>query len=152
MSIGLFACKISIVWNFFEGGAGVYFGLKAGQLSLTTFGAQSLIEILSASLVLFRFNLDASDVSTVYDRERYGSRAIGYCLVFLAMFAAAGSAIDLKRHNAPDTSAYGIIVAGVSATAMAVLWAVKLKAGTVLNSSVMLSDAKVYYKYSECSS
>jgi predicted Co/Zn/Cd cation transporter (cation efflux family) len=141
--IGLWACRFSIVWNLIEGGSGVYFGLQARQLSLTTFGVQSLIEILSASLVLFRFNLDAkSEGGKVYDRERYGSRLIGVCLVLLAIFASVGAVMSLKAHEGPDASAYGIIVAGVSALAMALLWVLKIKAGTILKSSVMMSDAK----------
>lgn len=121
----------------------MYFGIKSHQLSLTTFGIQSLIEILSAALVLFRFNVDAkSSDAKVYARERYGSRLIGVCLVLLAIFAAVDAALGLKARKGPDTSTYGIIVAGVSAAAMTLLWVLKQKAGTILDSSVMISDAK----------
>ena len=123
----------------------MYFGIKARQLSLSTFGAQSLIEILAAALVLFRFRLNAKSGSTVaaaYDRERYGTRAVGVFLVLLAVLAAIGAGLSLKNHEGPDTSLYGMIIAGISAVAMAVFWVLKKKAGDVLKSPVMLSDAK----------
>lgn len=140
--IGMRACQFSILWNFFEGGAGVFFGLKARQLSLTAFGVQSLIEIISSSLVLFRFNLDALGGAKVYKRERYGSRAIGVCLILLAILAAVSAMLRLNGHMRPGTSKYGVIVAGISASMMALLWRLKAKAGKILKSSVIASDAK----------
>jgi divalent metal cation (Fe/Co/Zn/Cd) transporter len=118
---------------------GVYFGVLAHQLSLETFGVQSLIEILAAALVLFRFGLAADEAGVVYDRERYGTRAVGGSLIALALLAGYGAATDLIAHTGPDTSSYGILVAGIAAIAMLICWRLKKKAGTILKSPVMLS-------------
>jgi divalent metal cation (Fe/Co/Zn/Cd) transporter len=116
--------------------------MLAHQLSLETFGVQSLIEILAAALVLFRFSLSAAEAGVVYDRERYGTRMVGVALILLAVMAAIGAIMDLQAHTGPDTSTYGIAVAGIAAVAMYICWKLKKKAGNILQSPVMLSDAK----------
>lgn len=144
--IAWWACLLSILWNIVEGVFAVYFGVQAQQIALLVFGSQSLIEILAAALVLYRFNLDnrpgTSDAKKVGSVERLGSRVVGGCLVTLALYAIAQAIFNLIHHIGPDSTTWGIIVAAISALAMLTCWIVKDKAAKILNSPVLASDAK----------
>jgi len=144
--IAWWACWLSILWNTAEGGFAVYFGLQAHQIALFIFGSQSLIEILAAALVLYRFNLDndssGAGAKKAGNVERLGSRAVGVCLILLSAYALGKAIMNLVNHAGPDSSTYGIIVAGISALAMFAFWILKDRAAKVLKSPVLASDAK----------
>ena len=44
---------VTVIWNVIEGGSSVYFGYNSNDISLFAFGIDSLLEVLSASLVLY---------------------------------------------------------------------------------------------------
>src|ERR1041384_6165018 len=51
----VFACIFTIAWNIIEGVTSVVFGDRAGSVSLRFYGIDSIVEVTSASLVLWRF-------------------------------------------------------------------------------------------------
>ena len=57
---------VTVIWNVIEGGSSIYFGYQSNDISLFAFGIDSLIEVLSASLVLYHmlFKSFASTSST----------------------------------------------------------------------------------------
>lgn len=146
-NIAWWACSLSILWNTAEGACAVYFGVQAQQIALLVFGSQSLIEILAAALVLYRFNLDnrpaaAGGAAQVGNIERTGSRVVGGCLVALSLYAVAQAIFNIVHHIGPDSTTWGIIIAAISALAMLLCWVVKDKAAKILQSPVLASDAK----------
>ena len=152
VGIAWWACALSIVWNIVEGGFAVYFGLQQQQIALLVFGSQSIIEIVAAALVLYRFGVDkasrvrgddsCTNSRTVGNVERLGSRGVGVCLVVLSLYACAQAVYNLVERAAPDDSVYGLVVASVSAVAMFLFWVLKRRAAAVLESKVLASDAR----------
>jgi len=53
----------SIVWMTAEGVASVWAGITAGSLSLEVFGLDSLIELISAGVVLWRLRVEGVESS-----------------------------------------------------------------------------------------
>jgi divalent metal cation (Fe/Co/Zn/Cd) transporter len=131
----------TIGWNAMEGIAAVTAGVIAGSISLTAFGIDSFIEVTSGAVLLWRMSVDA-DEHRRERNERIALRLIGVCFLALAIYVAAESIRDLLSRNAPEHSAFGIVIACVSLIVMPILSRAKKHVGTELNSVAMHADAK----------
>lgn len=60
----------SVDWMLFEGGVAVAAGVIAGSPTLTSFGFDSVIELISATLVLRRMRAEKADASADEKAER----------------------------------------------------------------------------------
>lgn len=92
VKLALFLGIASIVWNIGEAASGLYFGLIHAQLALSLFAAQSLVEVISAVMVLWRLCHEETGVPSAESqrrtlgRERLGTRVIG--ILFLIFSTA----------------------------------------------------------------
>jgi len=131
----------TIAWNSLEGLVAVVAGAIAGSISLVGFGIDSLMEVTSGSVLLWRMSVDA-DVLRRERNERRALRVVGICFLFLAAYIAYESAVDLWSKRAPEHSIAGIVLACVSLVVMPLLWRAKRKVGRALGSTAMHADAK----------
>src|SRR5260370_24097183 len=93
----------TIAWNGLEGLVAVVAGAIAGSISLVGFGIDSLIEVTSGSVLLWRMSVDA-DVERRERNERRALQVVGICFLFLATYIAYESAMDLMSRRAPQHS------------------------------------------------
>jgi len=49
--IAVMLAAFTIIWNMAEGGVSIHFGLEAESISVISFGADAIIEVISASFV-----------------------------------------------------------------------------------------------------
>src|SRR6266478_2389663 len=131
----------TIAWNSLEGLVALVAGAIAGSISLVGFGIDSLMEVTSGSVLLWRMCVDA-DVLRRERNERRALRVVGICFLFLAAYIAYESAVDLWSKRAPEHSIAGIVLACVSLVVMPLLWRAKRKVGRALGSTAMHADAK----------
>ena len=131
----------TIAWNSLEGLVAVVAGAIVGSISLVGFGIDSLMEVTSGSVLLWRMSVDA-DVLRRERNERRALRVVGICFLFLAAYIAYESAVDLWSKRAPEHSIAGIVLACVSLVVMPLLWRAKRKVGRALGSTAMHADAK----------
>jgi divalent metal cation (Fe/Co/Zn/Cd) transporter len=131
----------TIAWNTLEGLVAVVAGAIAGSISLVGFGIDSLMEVTSGSVLLWRMSVDA-DVLRRERNERRALRVVGICFLFLAAYIAYESAVDLWSKRAPERSIAGIVLACVSLVVMPLLSRAKRKVGRALGSAAMHADAK----------
>jgi len=131
----------TIAWNSLEGLVAVVAGAIAGSISLVGFGIDSLMEVTSGSVLLWRMCVDA-DVLRRERNERRALRVVGICFLFLAAYIAYESAVDLWSKRAPEHSIAGIVLACVSLVVMPLLSRAKRKVGRALGSAAMHADAK----------
>jgi divalent metal cation (Fe/Co/Zn/Cd) transporter len=131
----------TIAWNTLEGLVAVVAGAIAGSISLVAFGIDSLMEVTSGSVLLWRMSVDA-DVLRRERNERRALRVVGICFLFLAAYIAYESAVDLWSKRAPERSIAGIVLACVSLVVMPLLSRAKRKVGRALGSAAMHADAK----------
>ena len=100
--------QFSIAWMLIEAGIAVTAGIIAGSLALTSFGFDSVIELVSATLVLGRLRAGLSG-SRANDRaERRVLRIIAVTFFVLAAYVLVGSVIDLATQAHPERSPAGI--------------------------------------------
>ncbi len=131
----------TIAWNALEGLVAVVAGAIAGSISLVGFGIDSLIEVTSGSVLLWRMSVDA-DMQRRELNERRALQVVGVCFLFLASYIAYESAMDLWSRRAPEHSIPGIVLACVSLVVMPLLSRAKRKVGHALGSAAMHADAK----------
>lgn len=131
----------TIAWNTLEGLIAIVAGAIAGSISLVGFGLDSLVEVTSGSVLLWRMSVDA-DVRHRRRNEQRALSLVGACFLLLAIFIAYESIADLVSKRAPERSVAGIVLACVSVVVMPILSKAKKKVGRALGSAAMHADAK----------
>src|SRR3989338_8925174 len=85
----------TIGYNLVEGAVSIAFGVSEGSISLAGFGFDSLIEVASAFIVLWRFKGEAGGASHLtVKRERAAVAWIGYLFIALALLTVVASIIQ----------------------------------------------------------
>ena len=75
----------TIGWNALEGLVAVIAGVLAGSISLVGFGIDSVVEVTSGSVLLWRMSVDA-DVQRRERNERRALKIVGACCLALAAY------------------------------------------------------------------
>jgi divalent metal cation (Fe/Co/Zn/Cd) transporter len=131
----------TIAYNSAEGLVSIVAGLIAGSVSLVGFGLDSLIEVASGVALLWRLHRD-SDHSRREQVERTTLRIVGGCFIALALYILYESGSTLIRHQAPERSIAGIIVAAVSVVVMPLLARAKRRIAAGIKSGAMTADSR----------
>src|SRR5216684_7511850 len=79
---------ITLGWMTIEGAASLLLGWTSKSLLLEAFGIDSVIELFSAAVLLWRLRIEASgraDEARVEAVERRASKWVGYTLYFLVL-------------------------------------------------------------------
>src|SRR6266513_1470225 len=85
---------LTLVWMTIEGAASLLLGWASKSLLLEAFGIDSVIELFSASVLLWRLRVEANGVATsehVDQVERRAARLIGYSLYALVAYIVLNS-------------------------------------------------------------
>jgi divalent metal cation (Fe/Co/Zn/Cd) transporter len=131
----------TVGWNSLEAIVALVCGAVAGSIALTGFGLDSLIEVASGGVLLWRLHSDHDDTR----REAVEQRAlklVGLSLLALAVYVAGESVLNLVRHDAPERSLPGIALAVVSLMAMPILARAKRKVAATLGSPALHADSR----------
>ncbi len=131
----------TIGYNSLEGLIAVAAGLVAGSVALVGFGFDSLIEVTSGAVLLWRLDADVDEAR----RERVEAislRIVGVCFAVLAVYVSYDSIKSLIRREAPEESLVGIVLAAVSLFVMPLLVRAKRKVARGINSSALMADSK----------
>lgn len=138
---------LTLAWMTIEGAAALWLGAKSHSLLLEGFGADSVIELFSAGVLLWRLQVEAAgrvSVAQVETVERRAARLVGYTLYGLAGLVAANSFAGIfVYHNRADTheSVWGIGIGLIAKIGMPILAGYKLKVAARLNSKALRADA-----------
>jgi divalent metal cation (Fe/Co/Zn/Cd) transporter len=133
--------QFSIAWMLIEAGVAVTAGIIAGSLALTSFGFDSVIELVSATLVLSRLRGELSGSQANEQAERRVLRIIAVTFFVLATYVLAASVIDLATRSHPERSPVGIGLTVASLLVMPLLGWRKRRVGTALRNPLVLADA-----------
>ncbi len=147
VNFALLLTYITLGWMTIEGAASLLLGWASKSLLLEAFGIDSVIELFSAGVLLWRLRVEASggaDEARVEAVERRASKWVGYTLYFLVLYVVFNSAYGLfVAHRVTDTheSAWGILIGLVAKIGMPILARYKLKVAARLNSRALRADA-----------
>ncbi len=138
---------ITLGWMTIEGAASLLLGWASKSLLLEAFGIDSVIELFSAGVLLWRLRAEASGIANetrVEAVELRASKWVGYTLYFLVLYVVCNSAYGIfVAHRVTDTheSAWGILIGVVAKIGMPILAGYKLKVAARLNSRALRADA-----------
>ena len=133
---------LAIAYNVFESLVAMAFGWADRSVALFGFGADSLIEVGSSMLVLWRLQAEqGASAPAGTGRERRTALGVGILFLLLALGTAAGSALQLAARRHPGSTLPGLGVAILSAGVMVLLWRGKKAAARALDSQALAGDA-----------
>lgn len=129
---------LTLAWNSLEAVASLIAGLLAGSIALVGFGVDSVIEVSSGSILLWRLGAGAD----AERRESLALRLVGISFLALAAYVVYESVSNLTRHEPPEKTLAGVIIAAASLIAMPLLARAKRRVAQALNSGAMHADSR----------
>jgi divalent metal cation (Fe/Co/Zn/Cd) transporter len=138
---------ITIGWMTIEGAASLLLGWASRSLLLEAFGIDSVIELFSGFVLLWRLRIEASGLASAEraeEVERRAARYVGYSLYALVVYVVLNSGYGLfiaKRITDTHESVWGILIGLVAKIGMPILAGYKLKVAARLNSRALRADA-----------
>jgi len=133
---------LTVAWMVIEALVAIGSGVNAGSLTLTAFGLDSVIELISAAVLIWRLTEELRRGEEFSKHaERIASRSGGALLFVLAAYIVLGAAWSLWTHHGGEFSLPGLIVAAVAMPIMYVLARKKVNVARRLGSRAMRADA-----------
>jgi divalent metal cation (Fe/Co/Zn/Cd) transporter len=127
---------ITITWMTVEAALSLYSAAQARSPALAAFGGDSVIELISAFVVLWRFRHPVPDRA-----ERFAARLTSGLLFALAAFVIATSILSLLGYNEPRPSYLGMAVLAAAALLMPWLAKEKRRLSALTASAALRADA-----------
>jgi divalent metal cation (Fe/Co/Zn/Cd) transporter len=132
----------TVAFVIFEALAALWIGLTTASASLEAFGLDSLIELASGLILLWR--LVSEQRSAGQERielvEHKAARFVGLSLLALAVYIVAQSLYSLVTSAKPEPSIWGIALALTSLVAMIALAKLKLQIAESIRSRALRAD------------
>jgi divalent metal cation (Fe/Co/Zn/Cd) transporter len=132
----------TVAWMVVEAAVALASGVIARSISLIAFGVDSLIELASACVLIWRLNVELRHGQSVAERaERTASRIGGALLFALAAYIVVAAGWRLWTRQGADFSWPGLLI---SLAAIPVMWFLsrrKLQIAEALGSRALRTDA-----------
>jgi divalent metal cation (Fe/Co/Zn/Cd) transporter len=126
---------ITLLWMSVECGLSLYAAASAHSPAMLAFGSDSLVELLSAGVVLLQF------VPRVSISERSAGKTAGILLFALALIVSAIAIASLALRQRPATSRIGIGITLAALLVMPSLAWFKRKEARRSNNAALAADA-----------
>ena len=133
----------TVGYNALEAIASIFFGHVAGSIALIGFGLDSVVESLSALVLIWR--LKNHGKISEEEEEKIEKKAmffVGITFFILAAYVLFQSVRKLWLGIAPDPTLPGIIIAGLSLIVMPILMIKKYRTGKAIGSEALVADSK----------
>jgi len=117
-------------------------GVAARSLSLIAFGADSLIELVSAGVLLWRLNVELRQGAAFPERVEHRARRIRAALLFvLAAYVVVSAAYGLWRREGQEFSTPGLVLTILAIPVMWWLAGAKMRVADHIGSRALRADA-----------
>ncbi len=133
---------ITLAWMTIEAVVAIGSGVAADSLTLTAFGIDSLIELASAAVLVWRLNVELRHGQAFAEKaERTASRIGGALLFALAAYVVASAGWKLWMHQGAEFSLPGLVISVLAIPTMYFLSRRKLQVAEALGSRALRADA-----------
>ena len=132
---------LTVAWNSAEAVIAVASGLIAGSIALVGFGLDSVIEVSSGAILLWRLHSDR-DQHRREQVERRALKLVAISFFALAAYVAGDSVKTLWVKDAPESSLVGIVLAAVSLVVMPLLARAKRRVAATIASRALHADSR----------
>lgn len=133
----------TVAWMVVEAAVALGAGIAARSILLTAFGIDSVIELVSGSVLLWRLQTEAhgGDAERVEVAERKAAWFVAVTLALLCAYVVVSTAYGLATHAKPDRSPVGIVISCAAVLVMPYLaWGKRRIAGRI-HSDALRGDA-----------
>jgi divalent metal cation (Fe/Co/Zn/Cd) transporter len=127
----------TMAWMVAEAAVAITAGLIAASIALVGFGLDSVIELLSAVIVIWQLRGEVAG----QDRETRAVRLIGLTFFALAAYLTVQSVSDLATAARPGQSLLGLAVTAAALVVMPVLALAKRRTGQALGNRTLVADS-----------
>jgi divalent metal cation (Fe/Co/Zn/Cd) transporter len=124
-------------WMVAEAAVAITAGLLAASVALVGFGLDSVIELISATIVIWQLRGE----TTGQDRQTRAIRLIGVTFFALAAYLAIDSIRDLATQARPGQSIPGLAVTAAALIVMPLLAIAKRRTGRALGNRTLVADS-----------
>jgi divalent metal cation (Fe/Co/Zn/Cd) transporter len=131
----LWLALITLAWKLVECAVSAYAAWTAHSPALLAFGSDTVVELISAVVVLSQFQ------HVIHIHERRAARASGILLIVLAFIVTAAAIGSLALHIHPDESRSGLAITVASLIAMPVLARLKRREAHRIHNAALAADA-----------
>jgi divalent metal cation (Fe/Co/Zn/Cd) transporter len=133
---------LTVAWMVIEAAVAIGAGISASSLSLIAFGVDSVIELISAGVLIWRLSLELKQGRAfAEDIERRASRVAGGLLFLLAVYVIAAAGWGLWRGEGEAFSWPGLIIALLAMPVMYGLARRKITLAEQIGSRALRADA-----------
>jgi divalent metal cation (Fe/Co/Zn/Cd) transporter len=138
LALGVF----TIIYNLAEGIIATWFGFEDETLALFGFGADSFIEMISGTGIVYMvLRIRHHPQSNRSEFERTALKITGVSFYILVAALIISAAIVLYSGHKPETTYWGVVISLISIVVMLFLIYGKIKTGKLLQSDAILADA-----------
>ena len=141
--IGVWIEVVSLLWMVIEASVAIGVGFATRSVSLQGFGIDSVIELITGGVLLWRLTVEqrGASLKVVEQAERRASWVVAFSLFALALYIVGDSAFSLLIKSHAEPSAWGIGLAIAAAIIMPILWQGKLRVAHRIGSAALKADA-----------
>ena len=134
---------VTIIWMTIEASIAIVTGFATHSVSLQGFGIDSIIELISGGVLLWRLRVEQRGGTTgVVERaERRAAWITAISLFALAVYIVGDSAFAFLTRSRPEASWWGIGLAISATIVMPLLWQGKLRVARRIESAALKADA-----------
>jgi len=133
---------ITVGWMVVEASIALTSGIAAHSVTLIAFGADSVIELLSAAVLLWRLDVELRRGAQFSEAaEERASKIAGLLLLTLAIYVVFSAGWSFWTRTGEAFSPFGLAVALVAIPAMYVLAKSKMRLAAHLQSHALRADA-----------
>jgi divalent metal cation (Fe/Co/Zn/Cd) transporter len=134
--------SITITWMVIEGAVAISAAIAANSLTLLAFGIDSLIELVSAFVLVWRLTVELRNGQVFAESaERKAARVGGVLLFALALYVVVSAGSKLWTQQGAEFSLPGFIVSILAMPIMYFLSRRKLRLAEALGSRALRADA-----------
>jgi len=141
--LGVWIELVAIVWMIVEASVALITGFLTRSVSLQGFGIDSIIELISGGVLLWRLVVEQRGGSdgAVERAERRAAWVSALSLFALALYIVAAGILTFALRSRPEASWWGVGLAIAAAIIMPLLWRGKLRVARRIGSAALKADA-----------
>jgi divalent metal cation (Fe/Co/Zn/Cd) transporter len=134
---------ITVIWMIIEMAVSIGAGIVAGSVLLTAFGIDSLIELISGGMLLWRLGVESrgGDVEQVEQAEHKAAWIVAITLAILCVYVLVSAVYGLMVHSKPESTILGIGISAAAVLVMPYLAIMKRRISSRINSEALAGDA-----------
>jgi divalent metal cation (Fe/Co/Zn/Cd) transporter len=133
----------TVLWMIVEAAVSIGAGVFAGSALLVAFGLDSVIELVSGAILLWRLWKEerGEGMEQVERAEHLAAWVVAILLALLCLYVLVTSIYGLVSRARPESSLVGIVIAAAAVVAMPLLGVTKRRLAGRLDSSALRGDA-----------